>query len=95
MNAARELTAALGGKWRGRHGVSLCPGHDDHSPSLSIADGRDGKLLLRCFAGCSFTDIIAALRSRGILSSTDADRDWRPDPEVARLRLPGGPALGS
>ena len=83
---ARALTAALSGKWHGHHGMGRCPGHDDHSPSLSIADGRDGKLLLRCFAGCSFTDIIAALRSRGILSSTGGHQEYRPDPQVERQR---------
>ena len=84
---ARELIATLGGKWRGRYGIALCPGHADHSPSLSIADGRDGRLLVRCFANCEFGNIMAALRSLGILQNGgDADRDWRPDPKVERQR---------
>jgi len=40
--------------------TAKCPSHDDGSASLSICE-KDGKLLFRCFAGCSFTDILAAL----------------------------------
>lgn len=41
--------------WQG-----FCPAHDDRHPSLSIAYKED-KILLYCFAGCSFDDIIQAL----------------------------------
>jgi putative DNA primase/helicase len=41
--------------------------HADHHPSLSIHDGGDGKILVRCHAGCSQTDVIAALKMRGLL----------------------------
>ena len=41
--------------------VALCPAHDDRRPSLSIAQGDDGHLLLYCHAGCTFEQIIAAL----------------------------------
>ena len=38
-----------------------CPAHDDGSPSLSVREGKDGRLLLHCFAGCEFRDILAAV----------------------------------
>ena len=38
-----------------------CPAHQDNSPSLSIAEGDDGRLLLHCFAGCDYRDIMAAI----------------------------------
>jgi hypothetical protein len=38
--------------------ASACPAHDDNKASLSISEGRDGKLLLNCFAGCSFESIV-------------------------------------
>src|SRR5689334_12659676 len=46
-----------------RHGynVSRCPAHEDVKASLSITEGEDGRLLLKCHAGCSYEDIIAAL----------------------------------
>jgi hypothetical protein len=44
------------------HGyVARCPGHDDQTPSLSIGVGSDGKILLKCFAGCSIERIVSAL----------------------------------
>jgi hypothetical protein len=44
------------------YALGYCPAHSDKSePSLSIKEGRDGRVLLKCFAGCSATDIIKAL----------------------------------
>lgn len=40
--------------------MSRCPGHDDNKRSLSI-DEADGKILLKCFAGCSAETICSAL----------------------------------
>ena len=38
-----------------------CPSHDDRSPSLSIHESQDGRLLVHCFSGCSFETILKAL----------------------------------
>jgi hypothetical protein len=46
---------------RGEGYQALCPAHDDHEPSLSIAKGEDGRALLKCFAGCEAAEIVAAL----------------------------------
>ena len=35
-----------------------CPSHDDDKPSLSISEGRDGKVLLHDHAGCRNADIV-------------------------------------
>jgi hypothetical protein len=40
---------------------ALCPAHDDHMNSLSLSEGRDGRALVHCFAGCDVTDILGAL----------------------------------
>ena len=60
------------GKWSGR-----CPAHNDHSPSLSIREGEDGRILLHDFAGCRVEDICAALGLR----LTDLFPDNDPDPQ--------------
>ena len=39
----------------------LCPAHEDTSPSLSITEGRDGRVLVKCHTGCTFQEILAAL----------------------------------
>ena len=31
---------------------ACCPGHLDSTPSLSASLGDDGRILLKCFAGC-------------------------------------------
>ncbi|GAA5113450.1 hypothetical protein GCM10023261_17600 [Bartonella jaculi] len=36
-------------------------------PSLSLSNGHDGRLLLTCYAGCSFREITQALRRIGLL----------------------------
>src|SRR6266536_3193606 len=41
--------------------TACCPSHDDQTPSLSIALGKDGQVLLHCFAGCTFESIVEAL----------------------------------
>lgn len=41
--------------------VGRCPAHEDNKPSLSVGEGDDGKVLLKCFAGCDLEDITGAL----------------------------------
>ena len=41
--------------------AACCPAHDDKSPSLTIRQAADGKLLLHCFTGCSTYDVLAAV----------------------------------
>ena len=85
MSEARRLTLALRGRWAGRYGVARCPAHDDHTPSLTLTDAPDGRLLARCHAGCQFTDVIDALRGRGLAEGRRAVAP--PDPAViARQR---------
>jgi hypothetical protein len=44
--------------------VARCPAHDDRRPSLSIAEGEDGRVLLYCHAGCATRDVVAAMGLR-------------------------------
>ena len=38
-----------------------CPAHDDHANSLSVSAGKDGRILLKCHAGCTAEEICGAL----------------------------------
>jgi len=38
-----------------------CPAHDDKTPSLSVNEGRDGRVLVKCHAGCTPGAIVDAL----------------------------------
>lgn len=41
--------------------MACCPAHDDRSPSLSIKDNGDGRIMLKCFAGCETIDILQSI----------------------------------
>ncbi len=41
--------------------VACCPSHDDKSPSLSLREADDGRILLHCFGGCDVADVLAAI----------------------------------
>lgn len=43
------------GRW-----IARCPSHDDRSPSLSIRELDDGRILLHCFAGCDVQSVLTA-----------------------------------
>ncbi len=45
-----------GRKWSAR-----CPAHTDRRPSLSIAEGVDGQVLLKCHAGCDTAEVLGEL----------------------------------
>lgn len=62
---AESIAHALGGKRLGQGFMCCCPAHDDRSPSLSITDA-DNKILLHCFAGCTFEEVTCALHSMGL-----------------------------
>ncbi len=67
MTEAKRITFELHGRWNGRSGLAQCPAHGDRNPSLSLSDGASGRLLARCFAGCSFEAVLDALRGLGII----------------------------
>jgi putative DNA primase/helicase len=73
MNAD-SIGIALKGRRHGKGWLVSCPcpnhgkGHGDRNPSLSVSDGDGDRLLMRCFAGCEFEDIIDALGGRGLFN---------------------------
>jgi 5S rRNA maturation endonuclease (ribonuclease M5) len=62
---AESLAQALNARRVGSGWMARCPSHDDHKPSLSIHE-IDGTVLVKCHAACSQSDVIAALRARGL-----------------------------
>lgn len=65
MTDARSLTTALGGRWYGRYGTAPCPvcqpERRNDQNALTLADGRDGRLLANCKkSACAFSEIIHA-----------------------------------
>ena len=72
-----DLLDAVGARPAGKT-CRQCPAHHDASPSLSIGEGRDGQVLLRCHRhpACAWSDILAAL-------SLPAAYLWQPPPVSA------------
>lgn len=57
-----DILSSLSGVRRSGNGwVARCPAHNDRNPSLSIRVTPEGRVLMKCFAGCSFEDIRRAI----------------------------------
>ncbi len=41
--------------------LACCPAHEDRSPSMSIREVEDGRVLVHCFAGCGVEEILGAV----------------------------------
>lgn len=82
-----------------------CPAHDDKRNSLSVSEGENGKILLKCHAGCSYEAVITALglttnsakRKKTVAEYTYQDEKGktayqvaRSEPKSFRLRRPDG-----
>ena len=62
MTAYEWFIGYLTASGSGRSGRTWqCPAHKDASPSLSVAEGYDGIVLLHCFAGCATESILWSL----------------------------------
>ena len=54
LDVVRQVGA---GRWRAR-----CPAHDSKNKDvLSIGEANDGTVLLKCFAGCTASDVVKAV----------------------------------
>src|SRR5438093_534376 len=83
LTDAETVARALNGRRSGGGWVACCPAHDDKKPSLSIADGENGTLLVHCHAGCSQASVISKLKSMELWSvSRGADNR---EPEVHKI----------
>lgn len=78
--AARLSKSGKGkSKKAGNGWKACCPAHDDGTPSLSLSNSPDGKLLYHCFGGCEASDVkralLAVLGGEEIPEYSDADRE--------------------
>ena len=69
---------------RGRNGSwsAKCPAHHDRSPSLSVKELPDGRILMHCFGGCGTDSVLGALG----LAVSDLFPDRLPEHSYARAR---------
>lgn len=64
---AEDIAKGLGRSSRSAGGfVAQCPAHNDRNPSLSISETKEGKILVKCHAGCSNDAVVDALKGKGL-----------------------------
>jgi hypothetical protein len=87
---ASEIITRLNGVRRGRQDswTARCPAHDDKKNSLSIAQ-KGGKVVLKCFAGCTTEEIVGALG----LTMADLFADSRKKPRTKKTPTVEGVTL--
>jgi hypothetical protein len=44
-----------------RRWLAKCPGHEDRSPSLSVREMEDGRILIHDFGGCQVEEVLDAV----------------------------------
>jgi len=81
MNVEVILKRLQGVRRNGTGWMARCPAHEDHSPSLSFAEGEDGRVLLHCFGGCSAERVCETLQIRvsDLFSERGAARERKPE----------------
>jgi len=77
--------------------VACCPAHEDKTPSLSIKELLDGRVLIHCFAGCDTHSVLGAigLELHDLFPKClgDFKKTSRPFPAVDVLRAVGFESL--
>jgi hypothetical protein len=78
MTPAERFVQRLS-KVKGRNGswTACCPAHEDKSPSLSVREADDGRVLVHCFGGCDVHSVLGAVGMD--MSDLYSDREERLD----------------
>ena len=82
--SAAGIALQLGAMRQGRNWRVLCPRGCGYA--LSFCDGADGRLLVHCYGGCDFNEIMLALVEYGLLDGDDADLGAPSGDQAAALR---------
>ncbi|MCI0526407.1 MAG: CHC2 zinc finger domain-containing protein, partial [Nitrospira sp.] len=94
---AGAIARALKGRKTGENEYfARCPSHDEKTASLAIAF-RDGKVLVHCFGGCDWREVLFALADMGLWerSRMKTPLPFDPDHERMILFVVGGERIDS
>lgn len=74
--------------------IACCPAHDDRSPSMTVREFDDGRVLLHCFGGCSVEEILGALGLKwdALFPDKPITQDFKP---AHRRPFPAGDVLAA
>jgi hypothetical protein len=77
LSTAKEIALALGGSGApsasGWHDFR-CLAHDDKTASCGVKDDRDGKIAVKCHAGCERDAILDAIEAKGLIVRRRSNR---------------------
>jgi hypothetical protein len=77
LSTAKEIALAFGGfgaaSTSGWHDFR-CPAHDDKTASCGVKDESDGKIAVKCHAGCERYAILDAIEAKGLVVRRHSDR---------------------
>lgn len=94
MNSATEkiLNKLQNVHKSGSNWTARCPAHEDKHNSLSMSEGNDGRVLIKCHAGCETTEIVTAL---GLSMHDLFNEQSEPNtsPKIAATTQPSGCTL--
>lgn len=97
--SAREIAETLGRgnqvKLNENSWNTICPAHADNGPSLSITENREGRILVKCHAGCTQSAVIEALEQQGLWQKKS--KTWKvlnSAPETSNANRPKHPKFG-
>lgn len=77
MKIEKILSKLEGVKKSGDQWIAQCPAHDDHKPSLSLTESSDGSILVHCFAGCTFDEVVKAIGLGYEIFFPEEDKDTK------------------
>lgn len=60
MNKLVPLLKGVKARGKGQW-MACCPAHDDKDPSLAVRETDDGRVLVRCFAGCEASAVVSSV----------------------------------
>ena len=83
--SADAIIEALGGN---SSGMCRCPAHDDNNPSLHVSEGANGKVLVKCHAGCSQEAVINTAQETSIYGQQTMTADSSSDSCVSNGKRP-------
>lgn len=69
------------------HWTACCPAHADKNPSLAIRETDDGRILLKCFAGCSAFEVVSAV-GMDLTDLFPKDQSFMPSEKNKPVRRP-------
>lgn len=84
MNLEGVLARLQGVRRSGSGWIARCPAHSDRSPSLSVGEGREGRVLLHCYAGCTVEAVCTALGITIGELFTEPSKTSKSEPRIVR-----------